>query len=211
MAKYIDITGQKFGRLEVVEFAGYTKHRAVTWRCKCECGNETVVRGDHLRYGRTSSCGCLRAETSAKRGKDNAKHGMWDTRLYHCWQGMKQRCDGTGNKQSRKRYHDRGITVCDEWINSFEAFMDWSLKNGYQDNLTLDRINNDESYKPSNCRWSDAITQQNNTSKNRGLSYNGRTQTMAEWATELEIDYSTLQTRIRRGWTVKRALETKTK
>lgn len=209
MAKYLDITGQKFGRLEVIKFAGYTKHKAVTWRCKCECGNEVVVRGDHLRYGRTSSCGCLRAETSAKRGKDNAKHGMWNTRLYHCWQHMKQRCDGTGNEANRKRYHDRGIRVCDEWYNSFETFMKWSLENGYQDNLTLDRIDNNGNYEPSNCRWANAITQQNNVSTNKYLQYKGKTQTMAEMAREYGIKYSTLQTRLKRGWSIKRALETK--
>ena len=209
MPKYLDITGQEFGRLKVIEFAGYDQNKAITWRCKCECGNTVVVRSDHLRYGRTSSCGCMKAEISAKRGKDSAKHGMWNTRLYHCWQSMKQRCDGTSNETNKKRYHDRGIRVCDEWYNSFETFMKWSLENGYQDNLTLDRIDSDGNYEPSNCRWANAITQQNNVSTNKYLQYKGKTQTMAEWAREYNMKYTLLQTRLRRGWTIERALETK--
>lgn len=209
MPKYLDITGQEFGRLEVIEFAGYNKHWAVTWKCRCECGNETIVRSDHLRYGKISSCGCLKAEESAKRGRANSKHGMWNTRLYHCWQHMKQRCDGTGNEANRKRYHDRGITICDEWYNSFETFMEWALNNGYKENLTLDRINVDGNYEPSNCRWADALTQMNNVTTNRYIEYKDKTMTMAEMAREYGIKYSTLQTRLKRGWSIKRALETK--
>jgi len=209
MAKYLDITGHRFGRLEVVEFAGYDKHKSVTWRCKCECGNETVVRSDHLRYGKTSSCGCLKAEESAKRGRDNATHGMWNTRLYHCWQHMKQRCDGTGNEANRKRYYDRGITVCEEWLNSFETFMEWALNNGYKDSLTLDRIDNDGNYEPFNCRWADTLTQQNNVTSNRYIKYKGDTLTIAEMARKYDIGYSTLSTRLERGWSIERALGTR--
>jgi hypothetical protein len=122
---------------------------------------------------------------------------------------MKQRCDGTGNEANRKRYHDRGIRVCDEWYNSFETFMKWSLENGYQDNLTLDRIDNNGNYEPSNCRWANAITQQNNVSTNKYLQYKGKTQTMAEWAREYNMKYTLLQIRLRRGWPIEKALEAK--
>lgn len=211
MAKYLDITGQKFGRLEVIEFSGYDQNKAVTWRCKCECENEVIVRSDHLRYGKTSSCGCIKKEKSAQRGKDNATHGMWNTRLYHSWQHMKQRCDGTGNEVSTKRYHDRGISVCKEWLNSFETFMEWALSNGYNDNLTLDRIEVDGNYEPSNCRWADAQTQMNNVTTNKYIEFKGETMTMANMAREHNIDYHTLQRRLSRGWTVERALTTKVK
>lgn len=198
MAKYLDITGEKFGRLTAIEFAGYDKFGAVTWRCKCECGNEITVASGRLRYGKVSSCGCLKKEKSAQRGRDNAKHGMWNTRLYHAWQHMKQRCDGTGNAKSKRVYKDRGIEVCAEWRESFIHFMEWALSNGYGDDLTLDRIDVNGNYTPENCRWANAYVQANNKSTNRIVEVNGERKTMAEAARENGINYSTLVTRERK-------------
>jgi hypothetical protein len=122
---------------------------------------------------------------------------------------MKQRCDGTGNEKSRKRYRDRGISVCAEWIDSFESFMEWALNNGYKDNLTLDRIDNEGNYEPLNCRWVDTLTQMNNVTFNRYIEYKGDTLTMAEMARKYGVNYSTLQSRLKRGWPIEKALETK--
>lgn len=198
MPKYLDVTGQVFGRLTVIDFAGYNKHGAVTWKCRCKCGNEIVVVSGQMRYGKVSSCGCLKKEVAAQRGKSNTTHGMWNTRLYHTWQHMKQRCDGTGNAKNKIVYHDRGIRVCDEWNSNFEAFRDWAIKNGYSDDLSIDRIDGNGNYEPSNCRWATSITQANNKSTNRIIEYNGEQMSMAEAAREQGVNYRTIKSRERR-------------
>lgn len=197
MPKIIDITGQRFGRLTVLEFAGIDKHGDGNWKCTCDCGTEKVVVGFSMKSGNTLSCGCLLSETVAQRGRDSAKHGMCYSRLYHTWAGMRQRCDGT-SAGTKVRYHDRGIRVCDDWNGSFIPFMDWALSNGYQDDLTIDRINNDGNYEPDNCRWASRLIQANNTSSNRMVTFDGKTMTMAESAREQGITYATLQCRERK-------------
>ena len=193
----IDIVGQKFGRLTVVEIAGHDKLH-VTWKCLCDCGAEKVLRGDHLKNGRILSCGCLHNEMSVQLGRNRAKHGMSRTRLYKTWLGMRARCDGAGSEQDKKHYHDRGIRVCDDWNGSFETFRDWALSNGYQDALSIDRINNDGNYCPDNCRWTSRITQNNNKSNNRIVTINGQSMTIAEAAREQGINVHTLAHREQR-------------
>jgi len=197
-AYVIDVTGQKFGRLTVIEFAGLDKNRASTWKCRCDCGTERVFRGDRLRYGKTSSCGCLKKELDAQWGRDNTKHGMCYSRIYHTWQAMRTRCKWTGSARDRINYYGRGIRVCDDWNSSFESFRDWSLSNGYQDDLSIDRINNDGNYEPSNCRWATCKEQQSNTSYNRMVTLDGQTMTIAESARKQGIPYSTLCNRERK-------------
>lgn len=198
MGKFIDLTGQRFGRLTVLEYAGYQK--GVMWKCRCDCGQEKIVRSDHLRYGKTVSCGCYRNTVSVKvTGEKIRKHGMWNTRLYHIWIHMKQRCSPSCPKHEYHRYYGRGIRVCAEWVSDFSAFEKWAVENGYSDGLSIDRIDNNGNYEPANCRWADAEAQANNRSTSTFIAYNGETLTIAQWAKRLNIKPSTLKTALSRG------------
>ena len=172
--KALDLTGQRFGRLTAIEKVG-KQGGHIMWLCQCECGNTTIVQGTVLKNGRTKSCGCLWDEAIAsfnhsERRKETtrkakSKHGMKGTRLYRIWQGMKSRC-GNPNIPCYPYYGGRGITVCDEWKNSFEAFRDWALSHGYSDELTIDRMDVNGNYEPSNCRWA-SMAEQNKNKRRR--------------------------------------------
>jgi hypothetical protein len=206
MANYIDLTGKRFERLTVLEYAGY--RGGAMWRCVCDCGNEAIVRSDHLRYGKIKSCGCYKRDVTAKEhGEKIKKHGMWNTRIYSIWRGMKQRCGPSASPDNIDCYYNKGIRVCKEWAESFEAFKDWAFKNGYKDTLSIDRLNENGNYEPSNCRWADAKQQNNNRgSYNALVSFNGARQTVSQWASELGINRQTLHSRLRRGWSAEKAL-----
>lgn len=205
MGKFVDLTGQKFGRLTVVERAE-NKGKRTAWLCKCDCGNYLKVKGSSLKNGYTKSCGCLKKEMILLR---NTTHGESKTRLYRIWNKMKQRT--MNPKSSRYHYYgEKGIKVCEEWLN-YETFRDWSLKNGYNDSLTLDRIDVNGDYCPENCHWVDWETQQNNKSNNRMITYNGETKTLAQWAHSANMIPQALATRIKLGWSMEKALTTPVK
>ena len=174
-----DLTGQKFNLLTVLSLdhiKGYDRY----WKCRCDCGKTTTVAGSKLKSGKTKSCGCYRkAKSSETAIKNFTKHGDRQrdnsTRLYSIWQGMHARC------KTKPRYKNRGICVCPEW-NEYTVFKDWALSNGYNDNLTIDRIDNDGNYEPNNCRWADQKIQANNRSNNRVVEYSGERHTAADWA-----------------------------
>ena len=145
-----DLKGKTFGRLTVLEATDQRIDGKVVWKCKCSCGTEEVyVQGTSLTNKSTGSCGCLRREVSALR---SYVHGGVHSRLYSIWQTMKTRTTNQ-NCKDWKYYGARGIAICDEWLHDFAAFRDWALANGYSDELTIDRKENDEGYSPENCRW----------------------------------------------------------
>ena len=198
-----DLTGKRFSKLTVLEFVGVRYHEA-QWLCECDCGNKTTVSGRALRRGSTKSCGCYNTEKATR-------HGMKYTRLYEKWNHMLERCRNPKNP-SYNRYGGRGISVCDEWKESFENFRDWALNNGYDDSLSIDRIDVNGNYCPENCKFSNAKEQANNRTSNRFIEYNGKTKTLAQWADETGIRASTIAARIDlRGWSVEKALTTPVK
>ena len=168
MSALKDLTGQRFGRLVVLERAENNMHRKTQWKCRCDCGNERVIEGNSLRRGVTKSCGCLHIEVFSA---FNTTHGKEQSRLYSVWKGMKNRCSNP-NHCAYKRYGGRGITICEEWLHDFQAFYDWASANGYDENAprgqcTIDRIDNDKGYSPDNCRWVDMKIQRHNRSDSR--------------------------------------------
>lgn len=199
--KLIDLTGNRYGRLTVV---GRDKGRKLTyWRCRCDCGEMVSVRGDHLKEGRVQSCGCYQAET---RSSAHTTHGDSRSRLYHIYCTMLARCNNR-NSYSYTRYGGRGITVCEEWRESYPAFRKWSMDNGYDESKSIDRIDNNAGYFPTNCRWVDAVTQANNKSNNRAVTANGTTKTIAEWSRETGISQALIRARIERlGWSEQAAV-----
>ena len=177
------------------------------WLCRCDCGSVLCVSSSHLKSGHTKSCGYYRTDLIIQQGHENATHGMKRTRLYRIWSGIKDRCC---NPLSAKYadYGGRGITVCEEWRDNFEAFRDWALSSGYREGLSIDREDNDGDYCPENCRWATMVVQANNKRTNRELSFDGRTQNLKQWADEFGILPSTLRERLSRGWSVEKALTT---
>ena len=184
------LVDSRFGRLTVIGLDHYDSRHNSHWLCECDCGNQIVVVRGSLTTGNTTSCGCYRQEISTT-------HGLSGGQLYHVWDNMLQRCENE-NKPFYYRYGGRGIYVCDEW-HDFEIFRDWAMENGYEPGLSIDRINNNDGYTPENCRWADRITQANNTSGNRFITYNNDTHTIAEWARIFGIKYGLLRNRVDRN------------
>lgn len=199
-----NLIGQKYGHLTVVGLTNNASHRERHWLCKCDCGNCHIASSSNLVRGITKQCAeCSKIQI----GKSNTKHGTSPILLYRAYQNMKTRCNNE-HYSLYHRYGGRGITICKEWQESFIAFREWALKNGYRKGLTLDRIDNDGNYCPENCRWVTMVEQSNNRVTNRMLSTNGETDTMANWSRRLDIPYWVLQRRLHDGWSEDRALGT---
>ena len=207
MSRKLDLTGQRFGRLVVLSFH-HNENGKRYWLCLCDCGNKKIAHTSHLNFGLVKSCGCLADETRANNRLKKRKHGFsHKERLYETWKNMKRRCCDPSNNRA-KFYIEKGIKVCDEWMNDYSEFRQWALSHGYAETLTLDRINNDGDYCPENCRWATAKIQANNQSRNHLLTYNGETLTMSEWADKLGITYATINSRVQHGWSMTRIVNT---
>lgn len=207
MGAFIDLTGKKFGRLTVLErtddLIQPSGQHKTQWLCKCDCGNLITVQGCNLKSEHTQSCGCYSQDYPS-----HTKHNKCKTRLYKCWKHIKQRCYDKNSKEYIN-YGGRGITVCNEWLNDFQVFYDWAMANGYKDDLTIDRIDVNGNYEPSNCRWVTVKVQNNNKRSNRLITYNEKTQTLAQWADELQINYKKLYARIVTfSWNIEKAFNT---
>lgn len=198
MVARIDLTGQRFARWEVLSYAGN-----LHWLCRCECGTEKHVHGASLRRGATS--GCIRCHP----GRSNRRtHGMKKTRLYNIWCGMKRRCL-LKTDAAYPHYGGRGITVCLEWRDNFKSFATWAYANGYSDDLTLDRKNNNLGYEPGNCRWATHAEQNRNYSRNRPIEHEGRVALIGDFASDHSMPADVVRARVfRYGWAMDEALNT---
>lgn len=213
MQRYEDITGMRFGRLSVLHLDKSTDapNMKRRWVCLCDCGNMITARGDCLKGGKVKSCGCYQREIASmlRKGNHDIKHGYSRDRLFNIWYLMKYRCDDESSP-AFKNYGGRGITVCKEWsdgwISGYEAFKEWAMNNGYTDNLTLDRIDNNSGYSPKNCRWVSNDVQANNKRNNVLYRYDGKQMTLAQIAKEFGIRYKTLWRRIQLGHSIEEAV-----
>ena len=188
------IVGKQFGRLIVLGFDHMGKYGESYWLCECTCPkhNRLIVSRGSLTKHHTTSCGYYKSDLQRKL---KTTHGDHKSRLHNIWGDMKQRC-GNEKHTNYRLYGERGIDVCEEWSDNFETFRNWAVSNGYSDNLTLDRIDNDGNYCLDNCRWVDRYTQMSNTRKTRRITYNGETHSISEWARKFNVSYNLLYYRL---------------
>lgn len=195
-----DLSGLKFNMLTVINRV-YINGKPL-WHCTCDCGNEVNVRHSHLIEGQ-KSCGCYSSKILGDRKR---KHGKRNTKIYHMWHSMKSRCFNPNNT-AYKDYGGRGITVCEEWKNEFESFYKWATANGYDENAgfmqcTLDRIDVNGNYEPSNCRFVSMKEQCNNRRSSVILEYKGEKHTVSQWAEIIGVRSTTLYGRIKKNWSI---------
>lgn len=202
MGKFIDLTGQRFGSLKVLELAYISESGKRMWRCVCDCGNESIVQTSNLRSGHIKHCQqCGYKELAKKR----TTHGKRRTKLYTKWCSMRRRCEETVCK-SYKDYGAKGIKVCEEWHDP-EKFFAWAESHGYKEGLEIDRIDSKGDYCPENCRFVTRLTNANNKSNNRMVEYNGETKTLAEMCRKYNLRYAYISKLLRKGVPFEQAKE----
>jgi hypothetical protein len=203
MRSLLDLTGQRFGKLTVLAEVPRTNRRERRWQCRCDCGKEQSLNQRSLRTDRVRSCGCLTREALAKsHEKHGHASGYRQTRAYSAWAAMLQRCRNPKNPRY-SQYGGRGISVCEEWLQ-FEPFL--TDLGEPPEGHSLDRIDNDGNYEPSNVRWSDRISQQNNRRCNHLLTYDGITDTVTGWSRRAGLTAHVIRKRLRLGWSVEDTL-----
>lgn len=197
--KVSELSGNTYGRLTVIErcendISSYGTVRS-KWLCRCSCGNEVKVIGQHLKNGNTKSCGCLKIDKTIER---SYRHGEGKSRLYQIYYAMIGRCKNK-NVINYKNYGGRGISVCDEWLgeNGFINFREWSLNNGYGPDLSIDRIDVNGNYEPNNCKWSTKYEQMNNTTRSKFVTIGNETRTVAEWSRISGVKSATIYYRLK--------------
>lgn len=215
MGKFVDITGEKYGRLTAICLVakGDRQHRP-KWLFRCDCGNEILISANAARTGNTKSCGCLLFEARSAHSRAALKiaqanqvtHGMTGTRIYGIYKNMKTRCYNA-KTPCFKYYGGKGIAVCDEWLNNPAAFMDWAFSHGYDENLTIDRINSNLNYCPENCRWITQAEQARRTPKVRHITYNGETKTALQWEKYFNVPLDSISRLIREGVSMQEAVQ----
>lgn len=212
MGNVKDITGLNINDWYVIKECGRNKSGGATFLCRCICGNTRVVDGRSIRSGASKNCGCKRRENSRKRMQSiSFVHGGKKERLYSIWNGIKDRCYNP-NSPFYYRYGKRGITVCDEWKESYQTFREWAIQSGYDENApkwqcTIDRMDNNKGYSPDNCAWKTLKEQCNNRSSNHVIEFNGETHTLSEWSEITDIRKDTLRRRLFvYHWSVERSL-----
>lgn len=215
MSQKIDINksyiGKKFGKLTVIKLVSGNNATNRKYLCKCDCGNEKITSEENLRRGHCKSCGCLYKNNGGKCKETKGYYLDSRSKLYMVWTFMIRRC--TNPKDSNyERYGKRGIKVCEEW-KDYSVFRNWAIKTGYKENhsraeCSLDRIDNNGNYEPSNCRWTDMKTQSNNTRMNTIVCYKGMKKTLSEWADYYKIPYKLFVNRYSKGWTIEEIINT---
>lgn len=201
MSRFMDITGRRYGMLVALSY--YGAKNGAQWICACDCGGFKLARTRSLNYGSTKSCGCQalkNARDNLAAARKRKTHPYPHTKkLKDVRRNMISRCYEPTNKRW-ENYGGRGITVCDEWRQSPAAFYKWATENGYAPGLTIDRIDVHGNYRPENCRFVDAFVQMNNTTRNVYIEWNGKTQSLSDWARELNLSYAAMQYRVETGW-----------
>jgi DNA-binding protein Fis len=202
-----DLTGQRIGHLTVLGRSGYSKDDRIMWECKCDCGKTVKRKGKGLKRGNleTKSCGCCSLDTLPSENTVRAKHMGTNSRLFRIWKGMRDRCH-CEKWEGYKRYGGRGITVCNEWNESYVNFRDWALSNGYASNLTIERKDVNGNYCPENCTWATWKEQANNRRGSLFATYNGETKSIPDWARLFGINNVTLRNRLKRGLSMEEAI-----
>lgn len=208
MGKIVDIKGKKFGRLTALEYVGADKYGNPMWLCVCECGTEKVIRQCHLINNHTISCGCYNRENNWGKAR-HTTHGKYYTKLYKTWRGIISRCYNK-NSSNYINYGGRGIIVCDEWRNDFMSFYNWSYDNGYKEELSIERINVNGNYEPSNCCWIPLVEQANNKTCSRRYTVNGETLNLKQLSKKYNVEYKKLFARVTYlGWSIEDAIQGK--
>ena len=205
MPKIYRLEGEKFGKWCVIEQSRIDQRGEKIYLCQCDCGTIREVRSSHLRSGASSSCGCFANALTSERSKT---HGMSNSRIFGIWSGMRTRCNNS-NDYHYKWYGARGIKICSEWMDDFQVFYDWSMNNGYSDDMTIDRIDPNGNYEPTNCRWISRKEQMCNTRRNVLLTYGGKTMCAKEWSKVTGINDRTICYRKNKlGWSDEKTLTT---
>ena len=203
--------GKTYNELTIIDYA-YTKDDGTYWKCRCSCGKEIITQYSRLPSGQIKSCGCSSYKERSQKIRNgeikppNLKHGDSNSRLYRIYQGMKERCYNK-NVKDYKHYGARGIKICEEWLDSYASFKEWSLSNGYQDNLTIDRADVNADYCPENCRWANIIQQNNNKRTNVFVEYEGQKLSLKQLSRLVGVNYRTLYDRYKKGWPLERMIQ----